>query len=543
MNLPNDVMIVGAGPTGLVLALLLAARGIKVSVYERWGSHYPLPRAVGLSHESLRVLQATGHFDLLMPSIDLELSRRLLPEYRSATGEILFSHPVQNDGFSFHPPMIVFDQPTLELALNQACAKEPLVTVHRGWNAKALRQDGARAHVTFSPVNGDTPRPGEDIEASARYVAGCDGANSTIRDLLAIEVVDTGFSESWLVVDLETTPELNAALPVGQCLDPKRPTTLVSGAHGRRRFEFMLHPGESADFAEESNVWQLTGKWGCTAENTDIVRRAVYTFRGRWAKSWRAGRFFLAGDAAHQMPPFMGQGLNSGMRDVIALAWRFDLTFKGLPESILDSYTSERLPHVRDIVEQAVDLGRMICTTDPQVAAARDDLLRRAQTDLSLLATMGSGRLGKGLDGYEDDGHLTMTPLRLGEGLGLDGDNHARYVTIQGRIGRGETVGLFDDVVGVGKFVLLAKNQATLSRLSERSFDILNFVGGVAVSLEDLHDVDGTYTRWLEHLGVTAVLARPDFYIFGAVGRNEEVDSLVTELGRQLQVPVRRKAA
>jgi hypothetical protein len=299
----------------------------------------------------------------------------------------------------------------------------------------------------------------------------------------------------------------------------------------------MLHPGETAEFAEESNVWKLTGKWGCTPENTKIVRRAIYTFRGRWANSWRVGRFLLAGDAAHQMPPFMGQGLNSGMRDAVSLAWRFDLVFRGLPESLLDSYTSERLPHVRDIVEQAVDLGRMICTTDPQIAAARDDLLRRAQTDLSLLATMGSGRLGKGLEGYEDDGHLTMTPLRLGEGLGLDGDNHARYVTIQGQIARGETVGLFDDVVGVGKFVLLAKSSAALSHLSERALKILQFVGGVSVTLEDLRDVDGTYERWLEHLGVTAVLVRPDFYIFGTVGRNEDVDSLVCELGRQLRVP------
>jgi 2-polyprenyl-6-methoxyphenol hydroxylase-like FAD-dependent oxidoreductase len=537
MNPANDVMIVGAGPNGLVLALLLAARGIKVSVYERWSSHYPLPRAVGLSHESLRILQATGHFDLLMPSVDLELSRRLLPEYRSATGEILFSHPVQSDGFSFHPPMVVFDQPTLEIGLNEACAKEPLIAIYRGWNAKALRQDGARAYVTFAPVDGDKARPGDDIEASACYVVGCDGANSTVRDLLPVEIVDTGFSESWLVVDLDTTREINNALPVGQCLDPQRPTTLVPGAGGRRRFEFMLHPGETAEFAEESNVWKLTGKWGCTPENTKIVRRAIYTFRGRWAKSWRVGRFFLAGDAAHQMPPFMGQGLNSGMRDAVSLAWRFDLVFRGLPESLLDSYTSERLPHVRDIVEQAVDLGRMICTTDPQIAAARDDLLRRAQTDLSLLATMGSGRLGKGLEGYEDDGHLTMTPLRLGAGLGLDGDNHARYVTIQGQIARGETVGLFDDVVGVGKFVLLAKSSAALSHLSERALKILQFVGGVSVTLEDLRDVDGTYERWLEHLGVTAVLVRPDFYIFGTVGRNEDVDSLVCELGRQLRVP------
>jgi hypothetical protein len=212
------------------------------------------------------------------------------------------------------------------------------------------------------------------------------------------------------------------------------------------------------------------------------------------------------------------------------------------PEALLDSYTSERLPHVRDIVEQAVDLGRMICTLDPELAAARDDLLRRAQNDMSLLASMGSGTLGKGVEGYEADGHLTMTPLRLGPGIGLEGDNRARYVTIEGRIARGETVGLFDDIVGLGKFVLLAKEKAALSRLSERSREILKFVGGVAVSLDELRDVAGTYTRWLEQLGAAAVLVRPDFYMFGAVDSAEDVDSLVTELGRQLRVPAPQAA-
>jgi len=537
MKSENDVMIIGAGPIGLTLALLLAKRGLSVSVYERWTAHYPLPRAVGLSHESLRILQATGHLSLLMPSIDIELSRRLKPEYRSGSGEILFSHPLPNDGFSFFPPMVIFDQPSLEKALNEACAKEPLIRLCRGWSATAIRQEAELAYVKLEPVDGDKPRPGKEIEASARYVIGCDGANSTIRDLLGVEIVDTGFSETWLVVDLETTPELNDALPVGQCLDPERPTTLVTGAHGRRRFEFMTRPGEGPEIAEEASVWRLTKQWGCTPENTSIVRRAVYTFRGRWANAWRKGRFLLAGDAAHQMPPFMGQGLNSGLRDAATLAWRLDLICKGAHENLLDSYTSERLPHVREIVEQAVDLGRMICTLDPEKAAIRDEILRRAQKDPSLLATMGSGRLGKSVEGSTDTGHLTMAPLRLGPGIGLDNDLRARYVTIQGRVSRQSEIGLFDDITGLGKFVLLSRAGTLHANLSDRARAILEFIGGVAVSLEDVVDADGTYARWLEHLGAAAVLVRPDFYMFGAVDRIEQADALVLELGRQLKLP------
>ena len=540
LHTDSDVLIVGAGPVGLTLALLLAKFELRVAIYERQSAAYPLPRAVAMSHESARAYQQAGIIDALKEHMDLRYNR-VVGEYFTPSGEVLMRQEFPGVGESGFPPMTPFNQPDVERTLNEHCAAHPLISLHRGWDALALQQEDTHASVRFARIDsnshGNAHSPDGSIEARGRFVVGCDGANSTVRALLGTVITDTGFSSSWLVVDYIPDASLNKMLGFGQSLDPARPTTLVPAGRGRRRFEFMMLDGETAaELSDEARVWSLMQPWGVTPDNAEITRRAVYTFRGRWASDWRNGRVLLAGDAAHEMPPFMGQGFNSGVRDVVALAWRLDLILRGKsPITLLDSYTSERLPHVQNIVEQSVGFGHIICVLDPEAAQQRDAWLRAARDNPALTPP-------------------PPPPWRLGPGLAMPDDPHAGFLAWQANVEIDGRSGLFDDVTQAGKFVLLGHDVDPLVVLSQEARDIWAALGGIsaviaaeaaAVAKGDslsYRDVDGAYAAWFEKLGAKAVLVRPDFHVFGAVADSANVDAMVRELGKQLalNMPERR---
>jgi len=271
-----------------------------------------------------------------------------------------------------------------------------------------------------------------------------------------------------------------------------------------RRFEFMLLPGERAeDFAQEATVWQLLAPW-MTPEDGVIVRHAVYEFRARLAQTMNAGRALLVGDAAHTMPPFMGQGLNSGVRDASALAWRLDLTLRGLAdERLLNSYTTERRPQNEWIVNVSSEMGRVSCVLDAQVAAERDAAMRALEN------------AGPSVD---------LPPLE--DGTLAAGSPLAGARALQGTVRHGGHEGRFDDVIGRG-FVLLSRRRTTLPDEHRR---FLESIGAIVVSLEDLEDLDGRLTSWLAGHDIEAVLIRPDFYIFGAAQAPEKTPALVNTL-------------
>ena len=362
-----DVLVVGLGPVGAAMAALLARRGVTVIALERDRTIYPLPRAVHFDHEIMRVFQELGVAD--------EVARHSRPnpgyEFRAADGQLLLSFAPELDAPCGWASGYMFHQPSLEIALRDILAVEPTAEMRIGWRFEGLEQDARGVTAWATGPGGPTP-------LRARYLIGCDGGASPVRRALGIGLADYGFDEPWLVVDAKVqpgarTPELNI-----QICDPERPITCVLSGPGRHRWEFMLLPGEQPeDLQQDEVIERLIAPFGCGP--LEIERSAVYRFHGLVAEHWRAGRVLLAGDAAHQTPPFAGQGMCSGIRDAANLAWKLEAVLAGEADAgLLDTYQPEREPHARALIELAIGMGRVVCALDRQAAAARDrDMLAR----------------------------------------------------------------------------------------------------------------------------------------------------------------------
>ena len=509
-----DVLIAGAGPIGQILALLLAQKGLRVTIVERWEQPYPLPRAVALSHDNLRVLYQLGLREELAPLLEPWGQDGHVFKLTDASGQTLAESAFSLDSESGFAHMSSFSQPDLELLLEQRVQVNLLIEQRRGRSLEALSDDASGAvTATVRPHNGLAPIPGGEPEnIRAAYVVGCDGANSTVRSLLGTPMTDLGFSHDWLVVDVipHSPPDW---LPYAcQHLDPARSTTLVPSGPGRRRWEFMVMPDDDQDNVDtDENAWRLLKAWGIHPGNAELVRHARYTFRGRWANQWRRGRVLLAGDAAHQMPPFMGQGINSGIRDAAGLAWRLALLVKGEGrDSLLDDYGTERSAHVAQIIEQTVFIGRMFCATDPKECAERDAMIKAMGTldiqDASKNWLLQDGTL-------QDDG--------IGGTLG-----------VQARVGTGARIALLDEVIPPPGFLLLGGDHDPAELLSPAQRTAWRQLGGRSVHFGPggLTDAEGKYAAWLERLDAVVVLIRPDFQVFGGARTPQAVDGLVHNL-------------
>ena len=263
------------------------------------------------------------HADLFEPS----QGERGGYEFRNGAGELLQAIDWNRAAESGWANTNGFYQPDLEAALEDLAVATPGVRVHRGWTFQTLTQDHDGVTATVAP----TEQPAEVVQVRSRWLIGADGANSSVRSQLGIGVGDSGFQADWLVVDYQPLAEEKWSAFVTQYCDPAQPATAVNSGPGRRRFEFMRRADMTVEeLGQDSTAWRLMAPWGVTPQTARLERHAVYTFRGRWAHTWRVGNAFLAGDAAHLMPPFLGQGLCSGLRDARALAWRLGLVHRGL---------------------------------------------------------------------------------------------------------------------------------------------------------------------------------------------------------------------
>lgn len=343
------VIIVGGGPVGCTLSIALSNLGVSNVVIERDSTIHPLPRAILIDGELVRALYQMGLGDDLEPL----LTPMRTAEYVDANGVRLAGQDIVDKSvFGGLAPASVHFQPEIEALLRrEAVARgSELIT---GATVTSVNQD---EHGVTVAVDG---RP----TMSGRYLVGCDGASSTVRRTMGIVWDDLGFDQDWLVVDVKVHDRATCGLPdvARQICDPVRPATMISGHDRYYRWELQLQPGEQPhEMNTEEKVWNLLSPW-ITGDGADLVRSAAYRFHAVVAGTMRQGRVMLAGDAAHQMPPFMGQGLNSGMRDAVNLAWKLKWVLEGWSsESLLDSYSSERRTHAKQIVEQSVEAGQLI---------------------------------------------------------------------------------------------------------------------------------------------------------------------------------------
>lgn len=492
-----DFLIVGAGPVGLVTAILLGRAGHRVTIVERWPARYPMPRACTIDHEALRILQSAGvmeeHADLFEPS----RGERGGYQIRNGDGLLLRAINWNRAAESGWANTNGFYQPDLEAVLESMALDLPSVELRRGWSASALDQDDREVRLTVSSTRDE----GQQEVLRSRWLVAADGANSAVRQMVGIESVDSGFESDWLVIDYEPLDDRQWDAFVTQYCDPVQPATAVSSGPGRRRFEFMRRADISAtELGRAATAWRLMAPWGVTPETARLERHAVYTFRGRWAREWRRGRVLLAGDAAHLMPPFLGQGLCSGLRDAAALAWRLSMVEAGLAgDSILDTYGTERGAHVQEIIDAAIAIGRVVCELDPVKAAERDAAMRAELVDPDA---------------------VTVEPPqpRLGEpSITEPGDANAGRLGIQARVQVRDDIGLFDDVVG-GTWQLIGLGVDPIVDVPADLRAWFAGIGGTSTALSDegpVRDVDGAYRAWFAGHDCSVVLTRPDFFIYG----------------------------
>ena len=519
-----DVAIIGYGPTGQMLSLLLGEKGYRVAVFERWPTLYPQPRAVHYDHEIARVFQAAGIGEALASVVE----SGGVYEWRNAKGETLLSFDWSEQSVSGWPSSTMFPQPQLEAILDSSVKTLPTVTVHQGWAVEQVEQtqDAVQLQIRKQVVTSSGELlPAEDrLLVRSRYVIGADGANSFLRQHMRTSLTDLGFLFDWLVVDIIPHEQREWNPPNLQVCDPARPTTVVSGGKGRRRWEFMRLPEESVeDLNSSETAWQLLAPWDITPQNATLERHALYTFKARWANSWRDGRFLLAGDAAHLMPPFAGQGMCAGVRDAVNLAWKLDLVLSGrAEESLLDTYTSERLPHVQSTIHFSVELGKIICISDPEAANMRDEAMLAVRQQAA-------------------QGGLPQPSFLPGPGIFLEGDPLAGQMFLQREVARYGKRGLFDDLVGRG-FCLISMVGDPAQHLSPDDQAFFTSIGGHCVALSssaDEHadqviDISGAYTEWFAANTCAVVLTRPDFMIYGTAPDLAGAVKLVRSLREQL---------
>ena len=495
-----DVAIVGFGPTGAIAAGLLGKKGIRTFVCDKLHDVYDKPRAIALDHEISRVFQQMG--------VGKKIKEFLEPftdsVYYGVDGQVIKRMSTVAAPYPLaHTPSVVFTQPPVEKILREYAASHPAVTVKLGLTLTDLTQD--RDHATLTLQN----EAGQQSHIKAKYVLGCDGASSAVRSLVGIELQDLGFDEPWLVVDVRVNAKGLAKLPTTsvQYCNPVRPSTYVIGPGNHRRWEISINEGEDPkEVATPEGTWKLLAPW-LTPNDGELWRQASYRFHALVAKTWRQGRVFVAGDAAHQQPPFLGQGMCQGVRDAVNICWRLEAVLKdGAAPTLLDSYGVERKAHVTELTTRIKNIGKIITERDVLKARERDAQLLQACAGVvqptprqDVQPALTAGLLGS----VEHSARGTLFPQPL---------------LIQAS---GEKVRM-DDVYPPGwKIVLSAQADDAFFQAAQHHH--LKHLTVLKLGTADLTEAEGVLAKWFEVHAVVAAIVRPDHYVYGVAKTSQEV--------------------
>lgn len=510
-----DVVIVGAGPVGLTLANILGQQGVRTMVVDERDTLIDYPRGVGLDDESLRTFQSIGVVDRVLPHTVpnqilrfVDGKRRVLAEM--APPDARFGWPKRNG----------FVQPLVDAELLAGLDRFDCVEVR--WSRPMTACEEATDAVTVE-LGGER----DSATVRARYVVGCDGGRSMTRRMMGVSFDGTTSSTRWLVVDIANDPLGHPNSEVGA--DPERPYASISIAHGIRRFEFMIHADETDEQAEDpAFLERMLARMVPRPDRVDVIRRRVYTHHSRIAGAFRSGRMLLAGDAAHLMPVWQGQGYNSGIRDAANLGWKLAAVVNGrADDKLLDTYDMERRKHARAMIDLSTMVGRVISPTNRRVATARDLLVRSASIVPTLKRYVLEMRF-KPMPRYEHGAVVHSVNPKAPRGT----ESPVGTLFIQPRVDtRTQQDVLLDDVLGPWLAVLCWNNNPR-KILGEEAFAKWKALGARFVALRpltQLHwtghddadvvvvgDRSGGLKSWFDVHSESVVFLRPDRCIAGA---------------------------